>query len=111
MEELMALLRTIAEGVRDDEARHAAMESVEDYGKALNRKPAEAQAPAEAEREDAEAEAFEEFMERVRFPMVDMLDTIRIRTVSSDVEEIGKLAEAACGIVTTLHLAGLLGRG
>lgn len=110
MEELMALLRTIAGVIQDDDARHSAMESVEDYEEALNRTPAEAQAPAEAEREDPEAGDIEEYLERIKFPMVDMLDTIRIKSVNADAEGIEKLAEAACGIVTTLHLAGLLSK-
>ena len=106
----MALLRTIAGGIQDEDARRAAMESVEDYKEALNRKPAEAQAPAEAEQEEPESEDFEEYLERIKFPMVDMLDTIRIKSVNADEEGIEKLAKAACGIVTTLHLAGLLSK-
>ena len=108
---MMALLRTIAEGVRDDEARRAAMESVEDFEKALNRKPAEAQAPAKAEREDAEIGAVEAYRERIRTSLADILGDIAIKAVTSNAEEIERLAEAACGIVTTLHLAGLLGKG
>lgn len=110
MEKLMALLRTIAGGIQDDDARQAAMESVEDYEEALNRKPAEAQAPAEAEREEPESGDIGEYRETIRFDMEDMLDTIRDKMVHTDAKEIEKLAEAACGIVTTLHLAGLLSK-
>lgn len=108
MEELMALLRTIAGDIQDDDVRKAAMESVEVFGKALNRKPAEAQAPAEAEGEDAEIRAVEAYRERIRNSLADILEDIAIKAVTSNAEEIERLAEAACGIVTTLHLAGLL---